>query len=369
MSRPEPVHPLGPSQAEPEGPLQRDLIVVGASAGGVEALVELFGALPAGLPAAVAVVLHLPPQAPSALRPILARRCRLQVEVARDGTPLQLGHVYLAVPDHHLLVRAGTGAPRPGTGLGVVRLGRGPRENGHRPAADPLFRSAARWFGPRTIAVMLSGTLDDGAAGALGVHLRGGEVLVQEPAEALYDGMPRAVLAAVPSARAARLPDLARLLVERAGSPAAVPADPAGDDVRDLVLETEMAEMDEGALQEPDRPGRPSGLACPDCHGALFEIDEPSMVRYRCRVGHAWSPEALMVAKDDEVEGALWVALRTLEERVALHHRLGRKASGAGRAHLAARGAERAREAKRSAEVIRRMLQRGDGEEAERAQE
>src|SRR5207244_2427388 len=161
----------------------RDIIVVGASAGGVEALATLVRGLPADLPAAVFVVLHVPPHGTSVLPQILTRAGRLPAKHAVDGEAIQAGRIYVAPPDHHLLVKPG-----------YVRVAHGPRENGHRPAVDALFRTAARTYGHRVAGVVLTGVLDDGTAGLIAVKLRGGAALVQHPDDALYDGMPRSAL-------------------------------------------------------------------------------------------------------------------------------------------------------------------------------
>lgn len=318
----------------------RDLIAVGASAGGVEALRGLVHELPADLPACVLVVLHLPVSAFSALPMILQRSGTLDVRQAEDGLPLKQGTVLVAPPDRHLLIRDST-----------VVLGRGPKENGHRPAVDPLFRSAARWRGPGTVGVVLSGTLDDGAAGLRTIADRGGVAVVQTPESALYDGMPCAALRAVPDAQQAHGRELADLLVRLCDEQ--VPADPPEPD-RDLAMETEIADMGEAALGAAERPGRPAAMTCPDCSGAMFEIQEGSVVRFRCRVGHAWSPESLLAEQVESAEAALWAAIRSLEEKAALHR--GLAGSEMGSSPNRAYHAERAEDAQHSASVLREML-------------
>ena len=169
--------------------------------------------------------------------------------------------------------------------------------------------------------------------------------------------MPQATLRAVPAAKAAPLVRLAEILKERVGGlqqPRTV--DPGGSASGGMVAEADLAELGGGAEWAPDRPGRPSGLVCPDCHGVLFEVDEPSLLRYRCRVGHAWSSESLRVEQSEELESALWMALRSLEERAALHRKLAANARATGRSSVAALSEDRASEAGRSAEVIRQLL-------------
>jgi two-component system chemotaxis response regulator CheB len=319
----------------------RDVVVVGASAGGVEALRTLVGGLPRDFAAAVLVVLHIAPTSRSALPEILRRAGKLPVDHASHGEALKPGQIYVAPPDYHLLVRDGT-----------VALGHGPRENGHRPAVDPLFRSAARWHGPAVSAVVLSGTLDDGAAGVAIVAARGGRVLVQDPTEALYDGMPRAALRVCKPDGVAIAAAMAPQLV--AWSLEVAPGLPPPVD-RDLAVETDVAELDDTAMSDPDRPGTPAGLSCPDCNGSLFEIST-DVLRFRCRVGHAWSPESLAAEQGDEVEAALWVAIRSLEEKAALRRRLSRAATERANDPAADFHAEKADEAAERARTIRRLV-------------
>lgn len=290
------------------------VVVVGASAGGVEALTAFVRGLPADLPAAVLVVLHLPAHGRSRLTEILGRAGDLPVEVARSGEPLRTGLVVVAPADRHLLVHQG-----------AVLLSGGAKENGSRPAVDPLFRSAARWLGPRVVAVVLSGMLDDGAAGAASVAAQGGRVVVQDPEQALFDPMPRAALRAAPGALVlpveaigARLP---ALLATTAGQP-------VGDVPDDLRWETDMAEMDEGAVSGSGAPGRRVGVSCPSCHGAVTELRVGAAVTYRCHVGHAYGPASMLHAQAEATEAALWTAVASLEEQAAVLRELGSSAVG-----------------------------------------
>jgi CheB methylesterase len=326
--------------------VRRDLVVVGASAGGIEALRELLGSLPADLPACVLVVLHMPATANSALPAILDRASDLPVVAAHDGHRLEPGQVVVAVPDRHLMVVDEH-----------VTLSRGPRENGHRPAVDVLFRSAARSLGPRVVGVVLSGALDDGTAGTIAVRARRGVTIAQDPADALYPSMPQHAVEiagadhVVPVAAMGEL--LKRLLAEEVDE-GDVP--PAGDL---MDMETSLANFDATALNGDDRPGTPSGFGCPSCHGALFTITEGGMERYRCRVGHAWSPEALAVEQAQALEGALWMALRGLEERAAFGLRMGERAEQRGHTHSARTFRQRHDEAQQAAVLLRDLLESG----------
>ncbi|MEV6612013.1 chemotaxis protein CheB [Kutzneria sp. NPDC051319] len=323
-------------------PQCRDVIVVGASAGGVESLRSLLAALPADLPATVLVVLHMPAGGSSALSAILNRVSLLPVHPARHGTPLRHGHVHAAVPDHHLLLIDG-----------VMALSKGPTENGHRPAVDALFRSAARAVGSRAIGVVLSGTLDDGAAGLLSIVARGGAAVVQDPGDAVYPGMPESALRAVPTATVAPIAKLADVLAALVGEPV---DDVLSADMSDAdLIEAEIAEqgLPEGGL-EMTTMGEPSGYTCPDCDGALIAV--PDTRRYRCRVGHAWTEEALSTQKDAQLERALWTALRTLDEKISLGRRLERTAEERGSRLVARRYAASVAEALNAADVLRQFI-------------
>jgi two-component system chemotaxis response regulator CheB len=322
--------------------LPTDLVVVGASAGGVEALREFAAGLPADLPAAVLVVLHLPPGGVSALAPILDRVGRMRAEPARHGADLHAGRIYTAVPDHHLLVRDGR-----------VMLSHGPTENGHRPGIDALFRSAAVTWGPRVAGVVLSGTLDDGTAGLAAIKARGGLALVQEPREALYRGMPDSALTHIDVDHVLPAREMGATLSTLLKARAEVPVPPPTD------IDQLEVRIDAGAVAETDREGvvtmaEPSGLSCPDCSGVLFTLDVDR--RYRCRVGHGWTAEALLQQQSVEVEKALWTALRALEERQHLADRMCADARRHGHERLAQRYADQSAEQGHAVEVLRELL-------------
>jgi two-component system chemotaxis response regulator CheB len=317
------------------------IVVVGASAGGVEALADLAASLPSDFSAAVFVVLHLPATGTSALPEILGRHGPLPAAQVKDGEPIQPGRIYVAPPDHHVLLRTGH-----------VHLSRGPRENGHRPAIDPLFRSAAREYATRVIGVVLSGALDDGTAGLLAIKSRGGIAVVQDPADALYTGMPGNALEHVQVDHVAATTSMGKLLARLIADPPEAPADQAPSGVQ---REVAMVGFSLEAL-EGHHPGRPSGFSCPDCNGVLWQIQDGGLERYRCRVGHAWSPESLLTQQSEALEAALWVALRSLEERAALARRLAEPARDRGHRITAARFGEQASEAQNAARVVRDLL-------------
>jgi two-component system, chemotaxis family, protein-glutamate methylesterase/glutaminase len=326
-------------------PEHRDVVAVGASAGGVEALRAFVAGLPPDYPGTVLIVLHVPRNAPSALPAILSRSGPLSAATATDGEPLRPGQIYVAPNDHHLLVLDGH-----------VRLTRGPADNGHRPAVDPLFRSAARAVGPRAIGVVLSGSRDDGAAGLASIVARGGTAVVQDPADALYPSMPSAALARVSTehvAPAAKLgPIIAQLTATDMPDSRAVEP-PAADD--DALLNAEVAMSQLGPITT-DELGMPAaGYGCPTCGGSLFQMSADPLPRYRCRVGHAWSPESLLEEQAVALEGALWMALRALEEKSALSRRMA-ASQHPGHASSGARFRDMAADAEAAGETIRRLI-------------
>lgn len=314
------------------------LVVVGASAGGVDVLVRLVSGMPADFPGCVLVVLHVPADSPSALPSILDRAGPLPVRHARDGERLVGGTVLVAPPDRHLVVLDG-----------VTALSRDPRENDHRPAIDVLFRSAARAWGPRVTGVVLSGALDDGAAGLGVVRSVGGRCLVQDPEEAHYASMPAAALLAVPDAEVlaveavpGRLSEI--LQVARVAAAGPVPADPAG------------AGTEPASHRRTDGTGELTGFGCPVCGGMLHAVDQGSLRSFRCSLGHAWSPDSLLARQGTALEGALWMALRGLEDKVALLGHLRDNATERGASRSADRFERSRVESVDAALLVRRML-------------
>ncbi|RDI50031.1 chemotaxis protein CheB [Nocardia mexicana] len=315
------------------------VVVVGASAGGITALRDLVAGLPLELPAAVLVVLHLPPGGTSVLASILGRAGPLPVSVAADGMPLEAGTIYTAVPDRHLLVDDGR-----------IRLSRGPTENRHRPGVDVLFRSAAIEWGQRAAGVVLSGALDDGTTGLALIKARGGLAVVQDPDEADYRSMPESASAATPVDHVLPAGKIGLALHAEMRNPAPVSPSPVSDSDR---LEARIDAGEQRGPEEVPNMMPPSGLACPDCGGALFTADSG---RYRCRVGHVWTGRALLEEQDLEIQRSLWTAYRALEEKQQLAERMRAHAGRSGQPRVAQRYAKLGEEQGRAAEVLRRLL-------------
>ena len=318
-----------------------DIIVVGGSAGGIEALKKLVSGLPKEFPAAVFVVIHVWPEAKSMLPDILSRSGRLPAAHARDGESIQPGRIYVAVPDCHLLLNHGE-----------VNLRRGPKENMHRPAVDPLFRAAARAYGPRVVGVILSGGLDDGTAGLLAIKRHGGIAVVQDPSTAATPGMPASACGNVDVDYILPVSEIASLLVqlahERAPEGVAEPEEETG-----VAMEKAANTIRSGA---DERSGKPSAYACPECHGVLFEVEDRDFLRFRCRVGHAYSEETLSLELSNGAEAALWAGLRALEENAALERRLASRAKARNHLQTAEQFDRKAEEREASARVIGELL-------------
>jgi two-component system, chemotaxis family, protein-glutamate methylesterase/glutaminase len=321
-----------------------DIIVMGGSAGGVDAMQQIVASFPANLQAAVFIVVHTAAGFDSVLPELLARRTPLKVTHAIHGEPIAAGRIYVAPPDNHILVRPG-----------YLAVQRGPKENGARPAVDPLFRSASIAYGPRVIAVVVSGHLDCGTAGLVSVKARGGIAIVQRPDEAVAPDMPQSAIDHVAVDHVLPLaeigPTVVRLTRE---TPRPVPPQP---------LSRGLFEM------EGDEPGLRSDVVCPICQGALTEGQLAEVTTFRCHVGHAFSPAALLAEQAESLERALWAAVRALEESAGMAKRM------ASSPQIGARMAEKARTQMNQADLVRRMLTGGgtlntaDGEDKARGGE
>jgi two-component system chemotaxis response regulator CheB len=296
--------------------------------------------LPVGLPASLFVVCHFPADARSVLPEILSRAGALLATHAADGQPFYPGHIYVAPPNHHLLLSPG----------GTMRLTREARENGHRPAIDPLFRSAARYYGDRVAGVILTGALHDGAAGLMAVRASGGVAIVQDPEDADVAGMPRAATLIAGAEYVVPLADLASLLadlVHDRGAPG------GGTDAMDPIEEMpRIVDQDMDRQERGDRRGEVSVFTCPGCGGALWQVDEPGLLRFRCHVGHSYNAEVLLSEQAEALEAALWTSVRTFREQCVLSRQLAMREREAGNAGSAVRFEEQAEVAERNGKMI-----------------
>jgi two-component system chemotaxis response regulator CheB len=332
---------LPASNPPPNGQL---VVVIGGSRGSIGPLRQILGALPADLPAAVLVVVHL---APSQRRPIalVAGHTSLQVALAEDGVHFAAGKVYLAPSDHHLALEAG-----------VLRVFRGPRENGSRPAIDTLFRSAAVHYGSRVVGVLLSGLLGDGSGGLAAIKRCGGTAVVQDPLDALSDEIPRRALEATTVDHCVPASQIAALLTDIAQRPAA-PSPPVPEDLR---VEAHLAISAAPSIQAVQALGQPVPLVCPACDGPLWQVSQLGSHHYRCHLAHSFSPEAMLSEQAVAMERALWVAFRTLKERGLLLEKMALEARERGHMSMADNYEERIRELEQHALDIHRWVAAGN---------
>lgn len=305
----------------------RDLIVIGSSAGGIQACCTILKGLPPDLPASLFIVQHIGKDSQLAI--VLARCDSLQVRTAVDRESIIPGRVYVAPPDRHLLVRNG-----------YIEVSKGPRENRHRPSVDALFRSAAKSARARVIAVVLTGGLDDGAAGAVAVKTRGGIVIVQDPEDATVPEMPRNTMRAVKVDYCVPLAQIPALLVRLVRKPLKSTA-------KQSSRKHDQARKAVGAVP----------FTCPDCHGPLYPVDDAGAGQLKCRIGHRFSPESLSEAHKETLERTLITALRMINERKAIHQNLAKRGQTA-RTELGARFQESAEAADRDAVLLQEIIDR-----------
>jgi two-component system chemotaxis response regulator CheB len=318
----------------------RDIIVIGGSVGALTAVTKILRALPARLPAGIFVVIHTAPDAPGLLDKILTKAGPLPATYAVDGEPIRRGHVYVAPPDHHLLIKNGH-----------VRVARGPREHRFRPAVDPLFRTAAAVYGARVVGIILSGGQDDGVLGLAHIEMGGGVTIAQDPDDADAPSMPEHAIREIPIDHVLRADDIAAVVcgLVGAGTKEALVTE-------NIQPPRDSAEEGTDALESADRLAPPSPFTCPDCGGALWEIKEGELIRYQCHVGHRFSGDSLIDAQSDGLETALWTALRALEESSALRRRMAKHARTRGMSAIADAYDEHANDSEARAKVVRRML-------------
>jgi two-component system chemotaxis response regulator CheB len=323
----------------------RNIIVIGASSGGLEPIKTLVAGLPSGIPCAIFIVWHLSPDVKGVLPHILQKVNTIPAAHARDGETLEMGRIYVAPPDHHLLVDE----------CNRVHVTRGPRENRFRPAIDPLFRSAAFAFGNRVIGVILSGALDDGVAGLWTIKQRGGITIVQSPEEAAAASMPREALSRVKVDHVAASEEIARLLSELAGTPVSNKRETGADDGSCTALEIDVAREKNTGMAGFDF-GSLSPFTCPECEGVLTALIEGGRARYRCHRGHAFSAETLLGAVSEKVEENLWSSVQAMREYAALLNHMGDHFAEASQPRVASRYFMTARDTALNAEKLRHII-------------
>ena len=323
----------------------RDVVVIGGSAGALQAVTDLIRALPSGLPASIALVIHTSPDTPGTL-PTLLGKHGLRVDYAKDGDALEHGRVYIARPDHHLLVQDD----------GRLRVAHGPRENGFRPAIDPLFRTAAEVYGARVVGIVLSGGLGDGTTGLALVKRHGGIAIAQHPDDALVGSMPLNAIRNVAVDHVVRAAVMATLIVGYANEAGSAYEGKGSGVGNGHEREPDPAARGTDRLHDKTYDGPPSVFTCPECGGSLWERTNGEPLRYTCHVGHAYGPEALVETKLAGLEPVLWTALRALEENSALLRRLADRASGEKLTTIATSYVRKAEDIERNAALLRNVL-------------
>jgi two-component system, chemotaxis family, protein-glutamate methylesterase/glutaminase len=315
-----------------------DIIAIGASAGGVEALIKIAASLPSNLRAAILVVIHVAPDSAGLMPSILNRSSLWNAIQPQDGTAIEHGNIYIAPPDHHMVVETDE----------RIRIIQGPKHNRHRPAIDPLFRTVARVYDSRAIGVILTGFLSDGSSGLAMIKNAGGVAIVQDPNDALVPSMPRRALEQLD-------PDYCLPLNE---IPAVLSTLVKGEEAVKKIPPAKVAAMTK-EKKKVEKQEQPSPFTCPECHGTIWETRENGEVRFECRVGHSFSPESMAESNDEDVERALWAALRTLEESASLDQRLADLAAERNRSSAHELYSSKAKERKKHAQTLRDLLMGG----------
>ncbi len=324
---------------------KRNIVVIGTSAGGVYALKDLAAALPPDFSAAIFVVLHLSPYSPSLLPQILNNAGPLEATQAIDGERIRGGHIYIAPPDHHLMVERDQ-----------VIVKKGPKENRFRPSIDALFRSAAYSYGSRVIGVVLTGLLDDGTSGMWSVKRLGGLGIVQQPDDALYASMPDSVLQHVDVDYSVPLTELAPLLCQLTEETVIDEHDLPEKELDLMATEVNIAAQDNAFEMGILSMGTLTPLTCPECSGALVSIQEGKLIRYRCHTGHAYTASALLAEVTKSVEENFWKAVRSLEETVILLEQSGKQFKEGGNPAAAEEFFQKARETRERAAITRSYI-------------
>jgi two-component system chemotaxis response regulator CheB len=321
---------------------KRNIVVIGASTGGIDALKKIVQGLPSDLDASIFIVWHMSPNLRGMLPDILNNLNTIFAAHASDKETIKPNRIYIAPPDHHLLIEEGR-----------VRVTRGPKENRFRPAVDPLFRSAAYTYGNRVIGVVLSGGLDDGTAGLWRIKHNGGIAVVQDPADAEVASMPENALREVAVDHCVPVADMADLLVKLSSA----------EIINTEVMKDEKTKIEIGIAAEENalfkgslNIGELSRYACPECHGVLSRIIDGNLSRFRCHTGHAYSSDTLMAALTEKIEDSLYSAIRGMDESILLLNHVGDHYAEANQPKLAASYFKKAQEAEERSELVRKAV-------------
>lgn len=324
---------------------KRNIIVIGASAGGFEAIKRLVEGLPPELDAAIFIVWHMSPDITGILPQVLNRQKTVMAANAVDNEPIVFNRIYVAPPDRHLILEHN-----------FVRVTRGPKENRFRPAVDPLFRSAAYIFGPRVIGIVLSGALDDGTAGLWTIKSRGGITIVQDPNDAEVPSMPENALQAVEVDYRVPVAEMSTLLTKLTAEMVNEVKEKNMEENKKTSLEVSIAVQDKALEQGILHLGELTPYACPECHGVLSAIKDGDIIRYRCHTGHAYSADSLLASITEDIEDTLWSAIRGVEESIILLNNLGDHYAEKNQPKLAAMYFKKAGEAEGRAKLVRRAV-------------
>ncbi|AUB44108.1 cheB, two-component system, chemotaxis family, response regulator CheB (plasmid) [Nostoc flagelliforme CCNUN1] len=326
-----------------------DIIVIGTSAGGLKALGAIVGTLPTSIDAVVFIVQHLAADKPSILPKILADVSSLPASHPSDGEPIQKGRIYVAPPDHHLLVN-----------LGSMRVVRGPQENRFRPAIDALFRSAARAYGSRVVGVVLTGYLDDGTVGLQAVKKRGGVAIVQDPKEAEYPSMATSALRYVKVDHCLPLAEIPDLLVQLSKQPAA--QEETYPMTEEIEVESQIAEQQMNTqefLKNVEAIGTRTTYTCPECNGSIWQIGKSEPVRFRCHIGHSFTANVFLSEQTQNIETALWSAVRAMEEKVTFSRQMSERMKNYNLESAAAKYEDHAKSLDAEVSLIRGIILKG----------
>lgn len=303
---------------------KRNIIVIGASAGGVLALTDLFKSLPEDFEAYIFVVLHISPFSPSILPQILSRAGRFKAVHPQDGEAMQHNIIYVAPPDHHLILEKDK-----------VLVKKGPKENRFRPSIDALFRSAAYGYAARVIGVVLSGLLDDGTSGLWTIKRQGGVGIIQNAHDAEFPSMPLNALEHVEVDHVVNITAMGALLSNLIKEEAPGSLEVSDEEFERLNMEVHIAAQhhafEMGVLQKGDH----TPLTCPECSGGLVRFTEGKIIRYRCHTGHGFTESALLAGVTKAIEENLWKVVRGQEEAIILLEQAARQFELGGKDNLA----------------------------------